>query len=446
MTISVKLSISLFSSRFQIMILKQTLYSQPTEKLALTTFSLFLITFYRIPTTKNAILPTNVLTIISYQYILISQVRWFAMYTEIIKIIEGGLVNDKEKVINYSTVLANNLEKQGETSLAKKIKSILNQKRGSLTSLDSFATKPVDAESRMDIIDISYPQIDVSQLVLSKYTHEAIYNFVESYNRREVLLKSGFNASNSMLLYGPPGCGKTTVAQFISSITGLPLITARLDGLVSSLLGSTAKNIRKIFDYASRRECILFLDEFDVVAKLRDDKNELGELKRVVNSLIQNIDVFNDDSILIAATNHQELLDPAVWRRFTTIITLEKPHKEEIHQLLHITLNDKTTNFLSVPKKLDFIENALIGLSHSDIKTIIFNAMRSVILSDRTCLTNCDVLKEIYFHKNHIIENENELVKYLMENGATHKEINESMNIPLRRIQEISKSVSREEL
>lgn len=367
------------------------------------------------------------------------------MYTEIVKIIEGGLVNDKEKVINYATVLANNLEKQGELSLAKKIRSTLTQKKGVLTALDSFVTKPVDAESRMDIVEVSYPQVDAAQIVLSKYTQEAIYNFIESYNRRDVLLKSGFDASNSLLLYGPPGCGKTTVAQFISSITGLPLVTARLDSLVSSLLGSTAKNIRKIFDYTSRRECILFLDEFDVVAKLRDDKNELGELKRVVNSLIQNIDTFSNDSILIAATNHQELLDPAIWRRFTTVITLDKPQKEEIKQLLFVILNGKSTNFLAVPKKLDFIEAALVGLSHSDIKTIIFNAMRGVILSDRDCLTNCDVLKEIYFHRNHTVEDEDELIKYLIENGATHKEINESMKIPLRKIQGISKNVDRKE-
>ncbi len=368
------------------------------------------------------------------------------MYTEIIKIIEGGLSNDKEKVVNYSTVLANNLEKQGELSLAKKIKLTLSQKKGTLTSLDSFATKPVDTESRMDMVEVSYPQIDAEQIVLSKYSQEAIYSFIEGYNRRDILLKSGFGTSNSLLLYGPPGCGKTTVAWFISNITGLPLITVRLDGLVSSLLGSTAKNIRKIFEYASRRECILFLDEFDVVAKVRDDKNELGELKRVVNSLIQNIDSFSDDSILIAATNHHELLDPAIWRRFTTIITLEKPQKEEINQLLHIILKGKTTNFLMVPKKMDFIENALIGLSHSDIKTIIYNAMRSAILAGKSCLTNCDVLKEIYLHKNHAVSNEDDLIKYLMENGATHKEIYEDMKIPLRKIQGISKSVDRKEL
>jgi SpoVK/Ycf46/Vps4 family AAA+-type ATPase len=367
------------------------------------------------------------------------------MYTEIVKIIEGSLVNDKEKVINYATVLADNLENQGDASLAKKIRATLSKKQGTLTSLDNFSTKPVDTESRMDIVEITTPQIEPSQVILSKYSQDAIYSFVESYKHRDTLLKSGLDVSNSLLLYGPPGCGKTTVAQFISNITGLPLVTARLDGLVSSLLGSTAKNIRKIFDYASKRECILFLDEFDVIAKLRDDKNELGELKRVVNSLIQNIDSFNNDSILIAATNHHELLDPAIWRRFATVITLKKPQKEEIGQLLHVLLDGKETNFLLIAKKLDCIEDALVGLSHSEIKTIVFNAMRGVILSGRTSLTNGDVLKEAFFHKNHAIENEDDFIEYLLEYGATHKEINESLDIPLRKIQNISKNTDRKE-
>ena len=363
------------------------------------------------------------------------------MYTEIIKIIEGGLANDKEKIINYATVLAENFEKQGEISIAKKIRSTLSNKKGSLTSLDSFSTKPVDTESRMDIVEISNPKIESTQVVLSKYSQEAIYNFIESYKQRDVLIKSGLEVSNSLLLYGPPGCGKTTIAQFISSKIGLQLVTARLDGLVSSLLGSTAKNIRKIFDYASKRECILFLDEFDVIAKLRDDKNELGELKRVVNSLIQNIDSFNNESILIAATNHHELLDPAIWRRFTTIISLDKPQKEEIGRLFHILFYGKRTNFFSNPKKLEFIIDALAGLSHSDIKTISSNAMRRVFLSGRRSITNCDLLKEIYFLKNHIIEDEDDFIKFLLHNRATHKEINENLGIPLRKIQTVSRAI-----
>ena len=193
------------------------------------------------------------------------------MYTEIVKIIEGGLVNDKEKVINYAKILATNLEQQGEIALAKRIRGTLTRKSGTLTSLDSFSTKPVDVESRMDIVDITMPQISAKDVILDRYSYNAICDFVDSYTHKDLLLKAGLDVTNTLLLYGPPGCGKTTVAQYISSVTGLPLVTARLDGLVSSLLGSTAKNIRKIFDYASKRECILFLDEFDVLAKLRDD-------------------------------------------------------------------------------------------------------------------------------------------------------------------------------
>lgn len=366
------------------------------------------------------------------------------LYTEMVKIIEGGLSGDKEKVQNYATVLADNLEKQGEVVLTKRIRTVLNSKKGALASLDSFATKPVDTESRMEMVEVTMPQIDASNIILGKYAQDEILGFIECYRNRDNLLKAGIELSNSLLLYGPPGCGKTTIAQYISSITGLPLVTARLDGLISSLLGSTAKNIRKIFDYASKRECILFLDEFDVIAKLRDDKNELGELKRVVNSLIQNIDSLNNNSILIAATNHHELLDPAIWRRFSKVITLDKPQKNEITKLLQVNLISIPNNILENEKKIDQLSNALIGFSHSEIKTIIVNTMRNAIIKGKDSISICDILKEIYFHKHHSIDDENAFIKYLLQSSVTHKEINESLGIPLRKIQTVSRNDSKE--
>jgi len=362
------------------------------------------------------------------------------MYTELVKIIEGGLTGDKDKVSNYATILAENLNAKGEVALSKKIKTILENKKFTMTALDSFSTKPVDTESRMNIVDITYPQISSTQIVLNKYVGEELNNFIECYTKRDALLKAGVNFSNSLLLYGPPGCGKTTLAQYVASVTQLPLVTARLDSLVSSLLGSTAKNIRKIFDYTSKQECILFIDEFDAVAKLRDDKNELGELKRVVNSLIQNIDTFSESSLLIAATNHHELLDPAIWRRFSKIINLEKPKRDEIQKLLTIYLENVKNDILENDKKIDQLKIAFDGFSHSDIKTAINNAIKYSIIQDRKNITIYDVFREIFLYKNHGTGSEDDFLRYLIQNNIPHKEINKTLGVSLRKIQNISKN------
>lgn len=362
------------------------------------------------------------------------------MYTEIVKIIEGGMIGDKEKVYNYAQVLAENLEKTGDVSLAKKIRSLLVNKKTRMASLDDFSTKPVDSESRMDMVDIFIPDKSFEVPILKAYIHEEIDEFISSYGQRDEILRAGIDMVSSLLLYGPPGCGKTTVARFVAYKTGLPLVTVRLDGLVSSLLGSTAKNIRKIFDYASKRDCILFLDEFDVVAKLRDDKHELGELKRVVNSLLQNIDDFSQNSILIAATNHHELLDPAVWRRFSKIITLEKPNKEEIIQLIKLHIKNTKSNVMESEKKLEMLAIAFDGISHADVKTVVNNAIKKSIINKKDTTHNWDMLQEVYLYRNHKIISENDFIKYLLQYGVTQKEMSDNYDFSIRKVRDVANS------
>ena len=361
------------------------------------------------------------------------------MYSEIIKIIEGGLNLDREKVYNYSSTLSKLLREDGEASFAKVIDKLLLQREIKFATLDSFTTKPVDTESRLDIADISFPTQSSSKLVLNKYIQQEIDVFVEGFEKREKIISAGLDSPNTLLLYGPPGCGKTSVAQYISQKTQLPLITARFDGLISSLLGSTARNIRKVFDYASKRNCILFLDEFDVIAKMRDDKNELGELKRVVNSLLQNMDYFNSGNLLIAATNHHELLDSAVWRRFSRIVELNNPSPEDIPSLLCLFLDNVSNSITNNDVKLKKISNAFIDMSPSDIKTIVQNSIRNRIICEKTEIDCFELLYEVFFFKNHGIISQTELINYLLSNGITKKDISVHFSISQRQLNSIIK-------
>lgn len=362
------------------------------------------------------------------------------MYNEVIKIIEGGIAMDRRKVLGYAGLLADNLQKKGDLKFAERIRSLVSGKKESFASLDFLGTKPVDSESHLDIVDVTYPSMADDDLVLDAAVRWMVDDFHAGYEKREALTCAGVKGFNSLLLYGPPGCGKTSVARLIASRAGLPLVVARLDTLVSSLLGSTAKNIRRVFEYASRKRCVLFLDEFDAIAKMRDDKNELGELKRVVNGLLQEMDMFSDESILIAATNHHELLDQAVWRRFGIVYQLNPPDEETIGRLVIKFLNGNASEGLKNGPELRRLSKALSGCSHSGVQTIAQNALKDVVLSGREMVGFCDVLKSAFVFFNHSIDDD-AFIEYLLRHGVPTRAVFGEFSYPVRKVREISKRI-----
>jgi hypothetical protein len=193
---------------------------------------------------------------------------------------------------------------------------------------------PIDRETGARLCEINFPDGGVGRPIYGPAIEGTIEGLLEEWSNAAALSAVGVQPTRSLLIYGPPGSGKTLTAHYIATRLGLPLVTARIDGLISSFLGTTARNIANLFDFANRYACLLLLDEFDALAKLRDDPQEVGEIKRVVNTLLQNLDGRREHGITIAITNHDRLLDPAVWRRFETHVNIGEPGAPAREQLI----------------------------------------------------------------------------------------------------------------
>lgn len=197
---------------------------------------------------------------------------------------------------------------------------------------------------------------------------------------RDRLAAHNLNYRQKILLYGVPGCGKTLGAERLAWNTGLALVKVQFDSLVSSLMGDTGKNLRKVFDEISETSCVLFFDECDSILRTREDNKDVGEVKRVVNTFLQVLDEYNpDNGLIVMATNLTKSLDPAVWRRFDDVIELPKPGKNEARLLLVQTLK------ASFSKEVDELDwNILLaemeGFSAAQVVKVAQNAAKTVIL------------------------------------------------------------------
>lgn len=250
---------------------------------------------------------------------------------------------------------------------------------------------PKDREGEWDLGEVREPDRLLDELVLNTTVSSVLRNIIDEVRCWPALDAAGIPRRQRFLLQGPPGCGKTTAAEALATELGRPLLVVRLDAVVSSYLGETASNLRRILDYADQAPFVVLFDEFDALGRSRDDNSEHGEMKRVVTAFLQMTDRYRGPSLLLAATNHPSLLDEALWRRFDEVLTLGLPTVHQLRQVLRLRLKGVPHSGLDI----DNFASALKGMPHAAAEKLIVDARRNALLRNSVTVENADVVEAL---------------------------------------------------
>jgi SpoVK/Ycf46/Vps4 family AAA+-type ATPase len=242
---------------------------------------------------------------------------------------------------------------------------------------------PLARSEALSFVEVRESDKTLDDIVMAGETAPHVMRFLEEYSHRAALRAHGLQPLRKVLFHGPPGNGKTLCAEVIAGELGLPLFYVRFDALIASHLGETAANLRKVFELVRRQRVVLFFDEVDAIARTRDVSDDVGEIKRVVNSLLQLLDGDVSEGPIIAATNHERALDDAIWRRFDDVVYFPQPGAEERLRYLSRRLRAVRTRNIA----LGPIVEACEGMSLSDLARIATDALKSMVLAGDDALT-----------------------------------------------------------
>jgi histone H3/H4 len=283
-------------------------------------------------------------------------------------------------------------EEQGKhhLALARDLQRLLAA--GNSTSVDGgtftvLPEPPKDREGDWALAEVRHPERTLEDLVVHPQTRDLLRDITTEVPRWSDLERSGLPRRQRFLFQGPAGCGKTSAAESVAAELGRPFVVVSLDAVVSSYLGETASNLRRVLDYANLAPFVVLFDEFDALGRSRDDAAEHGEMKRVVTAFLQMIDKYRGPSVLIAATNHPGLLDNALWRRFDEVLTFARPTVHELRRLLRLRL--RSTSHVGVD--VERYASALKGLPHAAAEKLVWDARRAALLAERRTVTALDM-------------------------------------------------------
>lgn len=282
--------------------------------------------------------------------------------------------------------LAAHEAKQGHGKLAEELRELIDAAKSRRHTSDIGSPIPIARPKGelASLLSVSYPSRRLSDMVLSGSLLEALQRLLKEQRHLSKLRSHGLSPRRKLLLVGPSGTGKTMTAAALAGELGLPLFVVRLDALITKFMGETAAKLRQVFDAILSTRGVYFFDEFDAIGSQRGMANDVGEIRRILNSFLMMIEQDESDSVIIAATNHQEILDGALFRRFDDVVEYHFPSDDEVEKLLKMKLG----NYLKSDKKIAELSLQAVGLSHAEIARSVDDSVKEAVMHDEKSISS----------------------------------------------------------
>ena len=295
----------------------------------------------------------------------------------LVSLVKAGAAGDKRTFQSAAeAIIAEERAKRHDVLAERLVKAI--QPNGNGNGLFSVPVAADAVHRGRDFIAEVQPRRRLEDLILPVAARQGIEELIEEQRRADVLRAHGLEPRSRILLVGPPGTGKTTLVEGIAEAVAVSMFVVRYEAMIGSYLGETAARLKRVFDYARTTPCVLFFDEFDAIGKERGDIHETGEIKRVVTSLLMQIDELPSYTIVAAATNHPELLDRAAWRRFQVRLNLPLPAQKELSAYIEAFMGHFGEPFGSSPAS---IAKSLGGISYAEAEQFCLDVRRRQVLA-----------------------------------------------------------------
>jgi len=301
-------------------------------------------------------------------------------------LLKSHLEGDDQRFFSVAMQVAAHESKMGHGKLAEELRSLIDEaKRSKGTGQPVPINRP--RGDLANLLGVSYPKHRLSEMILDESLEGQIQRIVREQRHAARILAHGLSPRRKLLLVGPPGTGKTLSASVLACELGLPLFQVRLDGLITKFMGETAAKLRQIFDATDQTRGVYFFDEFDAIGSQRGLTNDVGEIRRVLNSFLQMIEQDTSHSLIIAATNHPEILDHALFRRFDDVLHYELPDTKQIALLLKMRLTQSATKGVSWKR----LSELAAGLSHAEVTRAAEEVLKESLIQSRDRVTEADI-------------------------------------------------------